>query len=298
MNARIVTVAGKRCRIELNDGTRVEAIARGKLFEDERSNALVVGDLVTANENGGMWSVESVLPRKNDFVRQGLRRERQVLFANADRVLIIASLVNPATKPAAIDRFLVAAMQGEIPPALVLTKTDLDEDGALENELRTLYDSFHLPVFPLSSKSGEGVTALAEFIREGITAVVGNSGVGKSSLLNCLVPDLDLAVREVSAWSGKGTHTTTAALLVHYGDKAELIDTPGMKNFVPFGITKENLAELFPDIAELAPQCRFRDCRHRVEPGCAVLDAAKDGRLPESRLRSYHRMFEEIPEAF
>jgi ribosome biogenesis GTPase len=118
--------------------------------------------------------------------------------------------------------------------------------------------------------------------------------------MNCLVPDLDLVVREVSAWSGKGTHTTTAALLVPFVTSSltphpsALIDTPGMKSFVPYGITKENLANLFPDIAALAPDCRFSNCRHMAEPSCAVINAVAEGQLPESRLRSYQRMFEEI----
>jgi ribosome biogenesis GTPase len=294
--ARVVTVAGKRCRLELPNGARVEAIARGKLFEGDRRNALVVGDVVDAAEEAETWSVEVVQPRRNAFVRQGLRNERQVLFANVDRVLIMASLASPQTKAAMLDRFLVAALQGDIPPALVLTKTDLDEQHGREREVQSLYDGFHLPVFPVCNSSGEGLDALSEYLKSGVSAVVGNSGVGKSSLLNRLVPDLELTVREVSAWSGKGTHTTTAALLVRYGGHAALIDTPGMKSFVPHGIDKENLAELFPEFAELAPGCRFRDCRHMAEPGCAVAAAVGAERLPESRWQSYKRMFAEIEE--
>ncbi len=292
--ARVVTVAGKRCRIELPDGTRVEAVARGKLFEADRHNALVVGDQIVVAEDGGMWSIESVTPRQNQFVRQGLRRERQVLFANADRVLILASLTNPQTKAAGLDRFLVAALQGEIPPVLVLTKTDLDESGARERELTALYEGFDVPLFPISNQTGAGMDALASEVQSGVTAVMGNSGVGKSSLLNQLIPDLELEVREVSAWSGKGTHTTTAALLVPISEHAALIDTPGMKSFVPYGITKENLAELFPEMRELAPACRFRNCRHMAEPDCAVRMAVEAGRLPESRWRSYQRIYDEI----
>ncbi len=304
--ARVVTVAGKRCRIELADGTRAEALARGRLFEGERHNAVVVGDQVRVSENREAWSIDEVLPRRNEFVRQGLRKERQVLFSNADRVLILASLAEPQTKPAAIDRFLVAALQGGIPPVLVLTKTDLDESRERERELRALYEGFDLPVFPVCNLSGSGVDKVAAFIREGTSAAVGNSGVGKSSLLNCLVPGLNLEVRDVSAWSGKGTHTTTAAMLIQYtptqtppdppvnGGGGALIDTPGMKSFVPFGLTKENLIELFPDLAEVAPECRFSDCRHLVEPGWAVMRAVEEKRLPQTRWRSYQRMLEEI----
>lgn len=294
LNARIITVAGKRCRIELPDGLRVEAIGRGKLFEADHRNALVVGDQVVAAEEGGTRTVESVTPRRNEFVRQGLRRDRQVLFANVDRVLILASLAKPQTKAAALDRFLVAALHGNIAPVLALTKTDLDEDHVREHELRELYESFHLPVFPVSNKTGDGLEALAAQLAKGVTAAVGNSGVGKSSLLNRLIPGLELEVRDVSSWSGKGTHTTTAALLVPFANHAALIDTPGMKSFVPYGITRENLAELFPELAVLAPACRFRNCRHMTEPDCAVRAAAEAGRLPESRFRSYQRIYEDI----
>ena len=295
---RIVSVAGKRCRLELPDGSRVEATLRGKLFDADRTNALVVGDAVTAAEHDGSWTVEAVQPRRNQFTRQGLRKERQILFANVDRVLIFASLDSPATKPASIDSFLVAALYGDIAPVLVLTKTDLDPQRVRELELRALYESFHLPVFAVSSKTDDGVSALAEFLTTGTTAVVGNSGVGKSSLLNRLIPGIDLVVREISAWSGKGTHATTTALLIPYREHTSFIDTPGIKSFVPYGITKENLAEWFPEIAALAPACRFRDCRHMAEPGCAVMQAVNEAQLPESRLKSYQRLFTEIVEPF
>jgi len=293
-NARVLTLSGKRCRLELADGRTVDAITRGKLYEGEGGAEVVVGDHVHAEEHHGNWMVEAVLPRRNEFVREGLRMERQVLFANADRVLIFAALGQPETKTAAIDRFLVAALHGNVPPLLVLTKTDLDADGLRQREVRQTYESFDLPVYALSSVTGEGVQEVAEQLPQGITALVGNSGVGKSSLLNRLIPGLDLRVREVSTWSGKGTHTTTAALLVPYGEQAAVIDTAGMKSFVPHGITRENLVELFPDITRFAPECRFRNCRHQSEPDCAVRAAAESGDLAGARLKSYYRLLEEM----
>ncbi len=296
-NALIITVAGKRCRLLLNSGATVEAIARGRLFQT-RDEQVVVGDYAVAEEHHGQWMVEKVLPRRNEFVREGLRKERQVLFANADRVLILAALAEPRTKAASVDRFLVAALNGGIPPMLILTKTDLDRDKARATELREIYTSFDLPVYPVCNITGDGVEAIAGAVGEGTTAFVGNSGVGKTSLLNRLIPGLDLRVREVSTWSGKGTHTTTAALIVPYGERAMLVDTAGMKSFIPYGIARENLADLFPDIARLAPGCRFRNCRHQSEPDCAVRAAAERGDLAALRLRSYYRILEglEAPE--
>ena len=288
-NSRVITVAGKRCRLELADGMRVEAVARGRLLF---ASGLVVGDLVQAEKHGSEYAVESVLPRTSEFVREGLRKQRQVLFANVDGVLILAALSHPQTKTASIDRFLVAALQGNIPPALVLTKTDLDPQGERLSEIRALYEGFALPVHPVCNLTGEGVEAVGAVLKGGITALVGNSGVGKTSLLNRLVPGLALRVREVSAWSGKGTHATTAALLVRLNDSSAVVDTPGMKSFVPFGMTRDNVAGLFPDIARLAPDCRFRNCRHLTEPDCAVVRAVEEGRLPTPRLRSYRRLLE------
>ena len=292
-NARVITVAGKRCRLEKDDGTRVDAIARGRLY-DNREGGLVVGDhVVTAEHDPGQWSIDVVLPRRNEFVREGLRHERQVLFANVDRVLILASLAQPETKTTALDRFLVAALAGQIPPLLALTKIDLDPEQARVRELRAVYAGFDLSVYPLSNVSGEGTDVLAAALTEGITGVVGNSGVGKTSLLNRLVPGLDMKVREVSTWSGKGTHTTTASLLVPFAAGA-LIDTPGMKSFVPWGIRRESLAGLFPEIAALAPACRFRNCRHLSEPDCAVRAAVDSGAVAATRLRSYYRLLEQL----
>lgn len=288
-NSRVITVAGKRCRLELSDGARVEAVARGRLLFE---SGLVVGDLVQAEKHGSEYAVESVLPRANEFVREGLRKQRQILFANVDRVLILAALSHPQTKTASIDRFLVAALQGSIPAALVLTKTDLDPEGERLAEVRALYEGFALPVYPVCNTTGEGVEAVGEVLHDGITALMGNSGVGKTSLLNRLVPGLALRVREVSSWSGKGTHTTTSALLVRLNDTSAVVDTPGMKSFVPFGMTRDNVAGLFPDIAQLSPACRFRNCRHLSEPDCAVLRAVEEGRLPAPRLRSYRRLLE------
>ena len=290
-NARVITVAGKRCRLELADGTKAEAIVRGRILDE---GGLVVGDCVHAESYHGGFAVESLLPRTHEFVREGLRKERQVLFCNADRVFILASLANPQTKTASIDRFLVAALMGDIPAHLVLTKTDLDPDGARLSEVRALYEGFNLPVYPVCNITGEGHDAVKENLQDGITALVGNSGVGKTSLLNGIVPGLDLRVREVSTWSGKGTHATTAALLVRLSDSAAIIDTPGIKSFVPYGLTRDNVVGLFPDIEKLAPDCRFRNCRHAAEPDCAVLKAAETGDLPAPRLRSYHRLLEEL----
>ncbi|MDD5089198.1 MAG: ribosome small subunit-dependent GTPase A [bacterium] len=290
-NARVITVAGKRCRLALRSGESVEAIARGRLFREE-GEQLVVGDHVVAERHGEQWMVEKVFERQSVFVREGLRRERQVLFSNADRVLLLASLANPTTKTAAIDRFLAAALHGGVPPVLVLTKTDLDEDARRAREISDLYAAFDLPVFSLSNVTGDGVTELAQTLGDGISACVGNSGVGKTSLLNRLIPGLDLRIRDISAWSGKGTHTTSAALLLPYGERAALMDTPGMKSFVPFGVTRESVIEIFPEIARFAEDCRFRDCRHVSEPDCAVLAAAAGGELAAARLRSYHRLLE------
>jgi ribosome biogenesis GTPase len=296
-NARVVTVAAQTCRLELAEGSRVEAVVRGKLYGKDRSGVVVGDQVVTGNQNG-QWTVEQVLERKNEFVRQGLRKERQVMFANVDRVLIVASLEQPETKAASIDRFLVTAMHGGIPADLVLTKLDLDEEGIRTSELREMYETLNMPVYPVSNETGEGLEPVANLMSHGITSIIGNSGVGKSSLLNRLIPGLELRVREVSEWTGKGTHTTTASVLISYNDNASVIDTPGMKSFTPFGITKDNLVELFPEFVAIREQCRFSDCKHINEPDCAVLAAVEAGVVQGSRLRSYYRLLEGIAKLY
>ncbi len=302
--ARVASVAGKRCRILLPDLSERNALLRGRLFADDFSG-VAVGDDVDAVESEGQWMVESVHPRRNEFVRQGLRKERQVLFANVDRVLILASLNQPRTKEAGIDRFLAAALCGGISPVLVLSKTDLDTHANRATELRELYASFELPVYAVSFITGSGAEELLSAISTGTTALVGNSGVGKSTLVNSLIPGLDLKTREISAWSGKGTHTTTAALLIPFSpqfvreskdESSCLIDTPGMKSFAPYGITRENLIGLFPDLAEQAGQCRFTNCGHHQEPGCVVQESVRMGVVAASRLKSYHRLVSELVE--
>lgn len=177
--ARIVTVSGKRCRMDLCGGGRVDAVIRGRLLDED--SAVAVGDFVEVQHQSDTWTVERVLPRANEFVRAGLRDERQVLFANVDRALIVASLSKPETKTATIDRFVVAALRGGIEPWLVLTKSDLDDHGRAA-EVRAVYDAFQLPVFEICNLTGENVDALAAAIAGGVSGLVGNSGVGKSAL--------------------------------------------------------------------------------------------------------------------
>ncbi len=296
-NGRVATIVRRTCFLRLTDGSLVEAVLRGKLF-DYDGDGVTVGDWVHANNENGQWAVEEVLPRENTYTRKGLRREKQVMFANADRVLIVASLAKPQTKIAAIDRFLVAALYGEVKPVLVLTKLDLDALGKRLLELRELFESFNFPIHAVSNETGEGIDSLRALLSNGVSAIIGNSGVGKSSLTNSLIPELELRVREVSAWSGKGTHTTTAAVLVPFGERAMLIDTPGMKSFVPYGLTRDNLVNLFPDIAQKAALCRFRNCKHVAEPDCAVTEAIEEKTLAQSRYKSYQRLLSELDDMY
>lgn len=295
-NARVASVARRTCLLRLFSGEEVEAVLRGKLFED--GDGITAGDHVVASQESGKWTVDEVLPRANAYLRKGLRKEKQVMFANADRVLIVVSLARPQTKIAAIDRFVVAAMFGKVPPLLVVTKTDLDTNHEHLHEVKELYAPFEIPILAVSNVTGEGIDGVRQIVSQGVSAIIGNSGVGKSSLTNSLVPGIELRVRDVSAWSGKGTHTTSAALLVPYGESAALIDTPGMKSFVPYGLTRQNLVSLFPDIEKLASNCRFRNCKHISEPDCAVAEALDDGQLPKSRFRSFQIMLSEVEEDY
>lgn len=295
--ARVATIARRTCLLHFADGSRASAVLRGKLFDYDGSG-VAVGDRVHAVCDNEQWAVEEVLERDNAYLRKGLRREQQVMFANADRVLILASLAQPVTKIAALDRFLVAALFGGVAPVFVLTKFDLPSAPDRAREIAALYEAFALPLFTVSNLTGEGLEPVRALLQNGVSAIIGNSGVGKTSLTNALIPELDLRVREVSTWSGKGTHTTTAALYIPFGEHAALIDTPGMKSFVPYGLNRDNLTALFPDIRQLAKECRFRNCTHVAEPNCAVLEALEDHALPLSRYKSFHRLLSELDEEY
>lgn len=250
--------------------------------------------------------VEEVLPRTSQLTR-GAPDDRtgrvHVLAANIDRLVVVAALANPPLRPGLVDRFLVAAALAGLPPLVVLNKVDLegtqDEQGRpLTRALLEPWRAAGHEVLAASCATGEGVPQLRERLGRGVSLVVGHSGVGKSSLINAVCPGLDLRVGDVTDYHGRGRHTTTSARLVPLpGTGGWVVDSPGLREFALDDVAPSDLARLFPGFGELPDACRFSDCRHRAEPGCAVRAAVAQGRLDAERHGTYLRVLDDVEQA-
>lgn len=218
----------------------------------------------------------------------------QVLAANVDRLIIVAAAADPPFRAGLVDRFLVAANEEGIDALLCLNKVDLDDEIP---ELRSVADPYReagVDVLDTSVVSGEGVDELRRIMSEGVNLLVGHSGVGKSSLLNTVSPDLELEVGDVADYHGRGRHTTTRVTLLPLDSGGWVIDSPGIREFVLDGVTANEVARLFPGFGEIPAGCRFNDCLHLEEPGCAVLDAVEAGELSPHRYLDYTRVLEDL----
>lgn len=266
------------------DGTLYTCKARGK-FRKERISPYA-GDRVRITvEEDGTGAVEEILPRKNFLVRPPL--------ANLDRLFVVSSVREPFPDSLVIDKTIAAAEIANIEPVLILTKTDL-QDGS---ELKAVYDSAGISCLVVSSATGEGVEAVRELLKGKISAFTGNSGVGKSSLLNAMFPEFGLKTGEISQKLGRGRHTTREVELYQIGPDSYVADTPGFSTFdiERYQLTdKEQLVFGFREFAPYLGKCQFTSCSHTCEKGCAVLQAVEEGKIAKSRHESYMAMYEEI----
>lgn len=254
---------------------------RGHLRRGEETP--LTGDMVEITVQRGKGMVEKILPRKNCFVRPAV--------ANVDVLVVFAANVNPVTEPYLIDRVAAIAGDQEVQVAVCVNKCDLDPGI----DLVKIYRNAGFTVFQTSAETGGGVEELRLFLRDKLAAFTGNSGVGKSSVLNRLCPELGLATGEVSEKLGRGRHTTRHVELYKLDENTYVADTPGFSSFDTDQmeiILKENLQYAFPDFAPYIGTCQFRDCTHRREPGCAVRAALDAGELEPTRYDSYLRLYE------
>ena len=245
----------------------------------------LTGDLVEITMEKGKGMVEAVLPRHNSFVRPAV--------ANVDALVVFAANVNPVTEPFLIDRVAAIAGDQEVPVYLCVNKCDLDP----AMDLVRIYTNAGFRVICTSAETGEGVEELRQLLRGKLTAFTGNSGVGKSSILNRLCPELGLPTGEVSEKLGRGRHTTRHVELYDLGEDTFVADTPGFSSFDTDQmdmILKENLQYAFPDFAPHIGRCQFHDCSHRKEPGCAVTAAVEAGEIEPTRYDSYLRLYEKV----
>jgi ribosome biogenesis GTPase len=288
-------------RLLADDGRELEATVPGRLRGARKAlgNAVVTGDRVQLSWDAGRAVVEAVEPRRNQFSRRaaGEREEEQVVAANLDDVVLVAALQRPEFRHGFVDRVLVQCGRAGIPALLVLNKTDLgteEETGSILGE----YAHAGIRGIATCAKSGRGVDLVREHCAGRRTLFVGHSGVGKSTLLSALLPGEYLAQAEVNEVTGKGRHTTSAAVLYRPDPGTELVDTPGVRAFALWGVDAGDLVEYYPELQPHVGGCRFGDCRHDREPGCALRAAVAEGHVGERRFASYCKLRDELAGGF
>ena len=292
----VIKTTGANYMVKPDDGSDpVECRVKGKfrLKGIRTTNPVAVGDHVKflPPAEGEMGYIVEIDPRKNYIIRRAsnLSKESHILAANIDQALLVTSLREPATPIIFIDRFLATCEAYDIPASIVLNKTDIldKEDQEIIDGLRNLYESLGYGFLTTSAENGSGVDQLREITKDKISLMAGNSGVGKSSLINALVPGLNLKTGRISDIHQTGMHTTTFSemILLPYG--GELIDIPGVKGFGMIDFLPEEVSHYFPEIFKAGRNCRFDDCRHTDEPGCAVKEHVENHYISESRYQSY-----------
>lgn len=276
-------------------GNRYECRIKGKFRTHgiKTTNPIAVGDWVEFEVELGQQSavITKLEPRKNYIIRRSvnLSKQTQIIGANLDLALLVVTLASPPTSTGFIDRFLVTAEAYSIPAGIVFNKLDLFSNEGLEilAEYVDIYESLGYPCYTVSALEKQNIEDLKQVLKDKITLVSGHSGVGKSTLINALIPGLELKTGIISDWSDKGKHTTTFAEMIDLPFGGKLIDTPGIRELGIVDIEPQELSHFFPEMRMLLNQCKFHNCRHINEPGCAVLEALENGEIEPSRYDSY-----------
>ena len=295
-SAIVISVSSGRCRAFL-DGQELDCVIPKELALLQKSS-LAVGDRVRVTEDEGLWKVQAVLPRQTVLARPDpLQKHMQRLIAaNVDVVIHVVSVKAPPLRPRLIDRFLIAIQRGGARPVICVNKVDLLDAGERDEEIAKLapYLELGVPVVGCSTKTGEGLESLRGEVEGKMAALVGHSGVGKSSILNALDTTLQLATRELHRKRATGRHTTTASTLYDFGGGTYLIDTPGIREFGLWDLDREALRDYFPEFEEPSELCRFTNCTHVHEPDCEVKDAVERGEVSGARYETYARLWEDL----
>lgn len=300
---RVTKVTGSWSSISAASGAQYNARILGKFrLEGKRlTNPVAVGDEVRFEvENAAEMTalIREILPRQNYVTRQSPRKKHNLhlIAANIDQAIVMSTIVSPSLKPGFIDRFLLMTEPHDIPTIILLNKSDLwgEDENQLFGGLHAIYSRIGYPVMKSSAVTGEGIEALRRVLKDKITLLSGQSGVGKSSVVNAIQHGLGLKTQDISDYSGKGQHTTTFAEMFDLDFGGQIIDTPGIKTLSFNNLEVMDVAHNFREFFKSSENCKFSDCTHRNEPGCAVKKAIENGEISELRYMNYIQILEEI----
>ena len=310
MNATVYKSTGSWYQVKDETGKQYNARMLGKFKIDglTSTNPIAVGDQVVIgsdtesrdNESEISFTITEIKKRKNYITRTSPANKHQhhIIASNLDQSLLFATLKDPKTSQGFIDRFLITSEAYHIPSIIVFNKSDLYRKKEEEKfaAVKDIYEAIGYKVLSMSIEKGDGVEAVKSLLKDKVTLLSGHSGVGKSTFINAVFPELKLKTQDVSGWSGKGLHTTTFAEMFDLPDGGKIIDTPGIRELGLVDISKKELSHYFPEMRALINDCQFNDCMHLNEPGCAVKTAVADGSVHMDRYISYCNILETIHE--
>ena len=305
MKAKVYKSTGSWYVVKTADGKIFQARIKGvmKIEDITSTNPIAVGDeveIAMENELESTVIISAVTDRKNHVVRGSPHNKRQqhIVASNIDQSLLFVTLREPRTSQGFIDRFLIACEMYHVPAIIIFNKSDLYKKKELDlfEKMKQLYEKIGYTTVLASIAKNEGVNQIISLLKDKITLLSGHSGVGKSTFINTVFPDLALKTQEVSGWSGKGMHTTTFAEMFDLPFGGQIIDTPGIREFGLMHVSKQELSHYYPEMRKLINGCQFNNCLHINEPGCAIKQAVADGLISEERYISYFNIIDTIDE--
>ncbi|MDD2960897.1 MAG: ribosome small subunit-dependent GTPase A [Muribaculaceae bacterium] len=303
MKGLVVKNTGSWYIVECEDGSLANCKIKGnfRIKGIRTTNPVAVGDRVVITQNGDDSAfITSIEPRRNYIIRRAsnLSKESHIIASNIDQAFLIVSFKEPLTSTTFIDRFLATSEAYRVDTILVINKIDILDADEIEyaEAVKNLYETIGYGVVMVSAKTGEGISELQKLMKDKTTLFSGNSGVGKSTIINCILPDLNIKTGDVSTTHHTGMHTTTFSQMYRLESGGYLIDTPGVKGFGTIDFKSQEVAHYFPEIFKISENCKYNNCTHTHEPGCAVLKAVEEAYISGSRYSSYLSIMEDSSE--